>query len=85
MTPATEAARRRYFWDFFGPNSEGTARHFREHLREFFDRHAVIGYELEVSSAGPGHHAASCTAPEEAEALILSALRPRRHEPLVPG
>jgi hypothetical protein len=76
----SEPERRRYFWDFFGPNAQGTAEHFREHLAQFLTRHAIEGCQLELVSAGPGHHAAACSAPIDAAELIEHALRPRRQE-----
>jgi hypothetical protein len=84
MSDAGGSPRKRYFWDFFGPNAQGTARHFREHLSQFLERHAIEGCKLELVSAGPGHHAAACVAPSEAAELIEGALRPRRSEPIDP-
>lgn len=31
----------RLLWDFRGPHAEQTARHFEEHLREFFQKHSL--------------------------------------------
>lgn len=72
--------RRRYFWDFFGPNATPTATHFRTHLEQFLETNRLAGCEVGLSSAGPGHQAAFCVAPAEAQAGIESALRPRRSE-----
>ena len=77
---SSAGARQRYLWDFFGPNALGTARHFREHLLQFLERHALVGCEVELVSAGPGHHAVGCVAPGEAAELIEGALRPKRRE-----
>ena len=41
-----------YYWDFFGPNAEGTAAHFGRHLEEFFAKHGIEGCELDTMSAG---------------------------------
>jgi hypothetical protein len=76
----SEPAFRRYFWDFFGPNGAGTARHFLVHLDEFLSRHSLSGCETGVVSAGPAHHAVFCIAPAAVQASIESALRPRRSE-----
>lgn len=69
-----------YFWDFFGPSAPGTAEHFRKHLNDFLARHALTGCEVGLTSAGPGHQAAYCVAPPEAQPLIERALRPRRSD-----
>ena len=34
----------RYFWDFFGPDAERTAQHFRRHLDEFLEKNAHRGW-----------------------------------------
>jgi hypothetical protein len=67
-----------YYWDFFGPNAEQTARHFDEHLRQFLAKNAIAGCETGLESAGAGHFAAFCVAPVEAGQGIERALRPRR-------
>ncbi len=72
---------RRYFWDFFGPDAEGTAAHFVRHLDEFLSRNHLSGCSTGTTSAGPGHHAAYCDAPPEVGSAIERALRPRRSEP----
>jgi hypothetical protein len=81
----SERERRRYFWDFFGPNARGSAEHFREHLSQFLERHSIEGCDLSLVSAGPGHHAAACVAPLDAAELIEGALRPRRRETVEGG
>lgn len=77
---------RRYFWDFFGPLSEGTAKHFCHHLDEFIEQEklthcttGVIGEEM--------HHAAYCDAPEPHFDIIQRFLRPKRftEEPQPPA
>jgi hypothetical protein len=68
-------------WDFFGPNAEGSARHFRKHLDEFLSANECAGCSTGVRSEGEGHHAAFCDAPEGAAAAIARALRPRRVTP----
>ncbi len=70
------------YWDFFGPDAEGTAVHFRKHLEEFLVAEAVDGCELALESAGPGHSAICCRTPEPALALLTQRLRPRRARPL---
>lgn len=69
------------YWDFFGPDAEGTARHFRVHLDDFIARGALVGCETGIESAGPGHHAAWCKAPDAAREALMR-LRPRRAAPL---
>lgn len=68
----------RYFWDFFGPRAEGTARHFQRHLQQFLAQHGLEGCEIRVTSAGEGHWAVECTAPPAARSAIEGALRPKR-------
>jgi hypothetical protein len=69
-----------YYWDFFGPDAEQTAVHFRHHLDEFLTRESLLGCETGLMSKGSGHHAAWCRAPEPAGASIARTLRPRRRE-----
>jgi len=69
-----------YYWDFFGPHAEGTATHFLKHLREFLQRNEVADCTLELWSAGEGHQAARCVAPESAQTVIEKSLRPQRWE-----
>jgi hypothetical protein len=68
----------RYFWDFFGPDAERTAQHFRRHLDEFLEQHACAGCATGTESAGAGHFAAFCATPPEHDELVLRSLRPRR-------
>jgi hypothetical protein len=70
-----------YYWDFFGPHAAGTAEHFVRHLEEFFAKHGIVGCELDTTSAGEGHRAARCRAPQAAEEPIERSLRPKRFDP----
>jgi hypothetical protein len=67
-----------YFWDFFGPNAEGTARHFVRHLEQFLAEHQVEGCSVDASASFEGHFAATCLAPEAAQPVIEGSLRPNR-------
>ena len=67
-----------YFWDFFGPRADGTARHFQKHLEQFLETHALPGCRTGLASEGEGHQAVYCEAPAAAESAIEGALRPRR-------
>jgi uncharacterized protein len=67
-----------YYWDFFGPNAERTADHFRRHLEGFLRDNGCDGCATGVESQGAGHFAAYCTASEQHEPLIERALKPRR-------
>lgn len=69
-----------YYWDYFGPDAEGTARHFLAHLREYLGRNGLGDCEVGVASERAGHGAAWCKAPEHAQAALLR-LRPRRAVP----
>lgn len=71
------AGLRRYFWDFFGPNGEGTARHFHEHLDEFLAREKLAGCATGVI-VEDRHSAVYCDAPETHHAVVQRALRPKR-------
>lgn len=66
-----------YYWDYFGPDADGTARHFLVHLREYLERVGVSGCEAGVTSERPGHSAVWCKAPADAQEPLLR-LRPRR-------
>ena len=69
---------RTYYWDFFGPRAQPTAEHFVEHLRGFLEENALDGCETGLSSGGAGHAAAFCVTPEQCQAAIEHALKPRR-------
>ena len=78
MTETAPVSTSTYYWDFFGPNAEQTARHFDQHLQQFLAKNAIGGCETGLESAGAGHFAAFCVAPVEAGQSIERALRPRR-------
>ncbi|MEO8900791.1 MAG: hypothetical protein ABI488_04030 [Polyangiaceae bacterium] len=67
-----------FFWDFFGPRSEGTAQHFLVHLREFLKKNDCPELPTGLSSEGAGHHAVSCSPTPEFETRLAASLRPRR-------
>jgi hypothetical protein len=67
-----------YFWDFFGPRADGTARHFELHLREFLERNTLTGCETGLTSEGEGHRAVYCRTPEPAQKTVELTLRPKR-------
>lgn len=66
-----------YFWDFYGPDAEGTARHFLVHLGEYAARNALELDASGVSAEATGHWAAWCKAADRARDALLR-LRPRR-------
>ena len=70
-----------FYWDFFGPRAEGTARHFRSHLDEFLVREGIAGCATGADEVAPGHWAAWCLAGQEACEPVRRALRPRRQRP----
>ena len=69
-----------FYWDYFGPDAEGTARHFLAHLGDYLARAGVPDCERGVESPGPGRWAVWCRAPGDAREAVLR-LRPRRAEP----
>lgn len=69
-----------YYWDFFGPNAASTATHFLKHLGEFLETNVIEGCIIDLTSAGDGHQAARCVAPEPAQNVIERSLRPKRTE-----
>lgn len=69
-----------YYWDYFGPDADGTARHFRIHLDEYIARSKLEGCETGTDAAGPGHSVAWCRTPDAVREAILR-LRPRRAAP----
>ncbi len=69
---------RTYYWDFFGPRAQPTAEHFVEHLDGFLREHGIEGCETGLESQAAGHAAAFCVTPEEHQAAIEGALKPRR-------
>jgi hypothetical protein len=74
----TTTAETTFYWDFFGPRAEGTARHFQKHMDEFLARQAVAGCVTGVDTLRDGHWAAWCRTPDEAVPTIRTALKPRR-------
>ena len=65
-------------WDFFGPQAEQTAEHFKRHLDEFLVREKLEGCETGTASEQAGHFAAWCRTPEAHEATLVASLKPRR-------
>lgn len=69
-----------FYWDYYGPDAEGTARHFLVHLGEYIVRAGVADCERGVESTRAGHCAVWCKAPDDAREAMLR-LRPRRAAP----
>ncbi len=69
-----------FFWDFFGPRAEGTARHFQRHLEELFARERVEGCATAVEAPRAGQWTVSCRTPAAAVEAVRQALRPRREQ-----
>ena len=69
-----------FFWDFFGPRAEGTARHFLHHLDERLRRDGVAGCTTAVESPLAAQWTVSCRTPDEAAEPLRAALRPRREQ-----
>jgi hypothetical protein len=67
-----------FYWDFFGPRGEGTARHFLRHLDEFLGREGVAGCATSVEAPAANQWTVSCRAPAAAVEPVRRALRPRR-------
>jgi hypothetical protein len=69
-----------YYWDYYGPDAEGTARHFLVHLHEYLARAGLADCERGVESVSPNHWAVWCKASGDAREAMLR-LRPRRAAP----
>jgi hypothetical protein len=69
---------RTFYWDFFGPNAERTAVHFKAHLQQFLEKNALVGCETGVASERSGHFAAFCRTPPAAQSALISSLKPQR-------
>ncbi|WP_434414946.1 hypothetical protein [Nannocystis pusilla] len=69
-----------FYWDYYGPDAEGTARHFLVHLGEYIVRAGVPDCERGVESTRAGHCAVWCKTPDDAREAMLR-LRPRRAAP----
>jgi|GEM_PF-815563 len=70
----------RLSWDFFGPASEGTARHFARHLEGFMTQHKLpFRATLELHQGATSVH---LVVPEAEVTRLAAALRPRRLEAL---
>jgi hypothetical protein len=67
-----------FYWDFFGPRAEGTARHFQRHLEEFLAREGVVGCTTDVHGSSPNQWTVSCRTPANAAEPVRRARRPRR-------
>lgn len=72
--------RMRLCWDFYGPDSQGTAEHFARHLDEFIAKHALTGCATGTEVVGPMHAFAHCRAEGAALETLKRALRPKRTE-----
>lgn len=68
---------KRAWWPFYGPNAEGTARHFHKHLDEFLAREGLEGCTTGLDFPAPGQVVAWCDAPDDTAALIARVLRAR--------
>lgn len=69
---------RTFYWDFFGPNAERTALHFKAHLEQFLEKNALAGCETGAASERSGHFAAFCRTPKAVEDALLRSLKPQR-------
>lgn len=69
-----------FYWDYFGPDAEGTARHFLVHLGDYLHRAGLTDCERGIESPAAGHWAVWCKAPGDAREAMLR-LRPRRALP----
>lgn len=78
----TTATRMRFFhWDFFGPDAEETAQHFRRHVDAFVAREGLVGCVTGVESDPPAGFTAFCETPEPAWDAIIRGLRPHWERP----
>ena len=73
-----EATCHTYYWDFFGPRAEGTAKHFLAHLDAFLQKHVLDGCKTGVDSSGSGHQAVFCKTPDAHADLVKRVLKPQR-------
>jgi hypothetical protein len=65
-------------WDFFGPASEGTARHFARHLEQFLAQHELtFSPSLELHAGATSVH---LVVPNFELERLSQSLRPRRVE-----
>ena len=71
---------RRFFWDFYGGQSRGTASHFLAHLEEFLSRNDITDCPMGVESYSMIHHATWCVVDEQLGELVMTSLRPHRAE-----
>ena len=71
-----------FYWDYFGPNAQGTASHFKRHLDEFLELHNLGGCVTGETTHAEGHWCAFCAAPEPAHDTLTQVLRPRREASL---
>ena len=70
-----------FYWDFFGPNAQPTAEHFRVHLERFLAQNGCTGCTTGLTSEGAGHTGVWCRSTAEHAAAIARSLRPKRAEP----
>jgi 2'-5' RNA ligase len=68
-----------HHWDFFGPDAEKTAEHFKVHFSEFSKSFAITTDDLGFFSAAESHVCFWISvASDEHSELIQKKLRPRR-------
>lgn len=65
-------------WDFHGPDAQGTAEHFQEHLDDFLGVNALTGCATRVDRPEPGRAVVVCEAPAAWAEAIARALKPAR-------
>ncbi len=68
------------YWDFRGPVSEGTARHYEMHLNEYFRDHQLPFEEVGHLALGDQQHSAYAIIAEGELPRLKQDLRPHRGE-----
>ncbi len=59
----------RFLWDFYGPGAEKTARHFEQHLKDFF-KNNELALPTDVQRLEENHWCASCDPPDVPAAML---------------
>ena len=68
----------RVIWDFYGPQSKGTAEHHVIHLKQFMDKESLDFTESDIAETDENHCMAFIDVSEKDVYIVRDALKPHR-------
>ncbi len=66
-------------WDYFGKDSNGTAKHFEKHLKEFISIKNIKNTQTGIQANGDTQSFVWCAGNKEDLTLIIELLRPKHY------